>query len=114
MFFDEIQECPEAITALRYFYEEMPELHVISAGSLLDFTLNRVSVPVGRVSFIILCLDMVMLSKRTKQSVLLLEQAHVIHIVRAPNEERRLRWTISSCTKVFPALLRLNQALLGV
>jgi len=62
VFFDEIQECPEAITALRYFYEEMPELHVISAGSLLDFTLNRVSVPVGRVSFIILCLDMVMLS----------------------------------------------------
>ncbi len=53
MFFDEIQECPEAITALRYFYEEMPELHVISAGSLLDFTLNRVSVPVGRVSFMV-------------------------------------------------------------
>lgn len=50
LFFDEIQECPEAITALRYFYEMMPTLHVISAGSLLDFTLQKIGVPVGRVS----------------------------------------------------------------
>jgi len=35
LFFDEIQACPRAITALRYFYEEMPELHVAAAGSLL-------------------------------------------------------------------------------
>lgn len=50
LFFDEIQECPSAITALRYFYEIMPELHVISAGSLLDFTLQKIGIPVGRVS----------------------------------------------------------------
>lgn len=51
LFFDEIQECPEAITCLRYFYEEMPELHVIAAGSLLEFVLEKISVPVGRVTY---------------------------------------------------------------
>ncbi len=33
LFFDEIQECPKAISALRYFKENVPELHVIGAGS---------------------------------------------------------------------------------
>lgn len=50
LFLDEIQECPEAITALRYFYEQMPLLHVIAAGSLLDFAIEKVGIPVGRVS----------------------------------------------------------------
>jgi predicted AAA+ superfamily ATPase len=50
LFFDEIQECPPAIAALRYFYEIMPTLHVIGAGSLLDFSLQKIGVPVGRVS----------------------------------------------------------------
>jgi uncharacterized protein len=50
LFFDEIQEAPEAILALRYFYEEMPQLHVIAAGSLIDFALETVGLPVGRVS----------------------------------------------------------------
>jgi len=50
LFFDEIQECPDAIIALRYFYEEMPDLHVIAAGSLLDFAIKKVGIPVGRVS----------------------------------------------------------------
>ena len=36
VFLDEIQECPEAIMALRFFKEDMPELHVIAAGSLLE------------------------------------------------------------------------------
>jgi uncharacterized protein len=35
--------------ALRYFYEEMPELHVIAAGSLLEFAMKDISFPVGRV-----------------------------------------------------------------
>ncbi len=50
LFFDEIQACPEAIQALRYFYEEIPQLHIIAAGSLLDFALDKVGIPVGRVS----------------------------------------------------------------
>lgn len=49
LFFDEIQECSEAILSLRYFYEELPDLHVIAAGSLLEFSLQNIPFPVGRV-----------------------------------------------------------------
>ncbi len=49
LFIDEIQAVPRALIALRYFYEEMPELHVIAAGSLLDFAIEQVGIPVGRV-----------------------------------------------------------------
>jgi predicted AAA+ superfamily ATPase len=50
LFFDEVQNCTDAISALRYFYEEMPELHVIAAGSLLEFALEEIpSFGVGRI-----------------------------------------------------------------
>jgi uncharacterized protein len=51
LFLDEIQECPQAILSLRYFYEQMPNLHVIAAGSLLEFTLRKEDfrMPVGRI-----------------------------------------------------------------
>lgn len=50
LFLDEIQACIPAISMLRYFYEKMPELHVIAAGSLLDFVLADIpSFGVGRV-----------------------------------------------------------------
>lgn len=52
VFLDEVQECPRAITALRYFYEEMPELHIIAAGSLLEFAIEKVGIPVGRISML--------------------------------------------------------------
>lgn len=54
LFIDEIQTSPEAILSLRYFRENMPELHVISAGSLLDHTLSEMAtpMPVGRVEFL--------------------------------------------------------------
>ena len=51
VFFDEIQECPRALTSLRYFYEQRPDLHVIAAGSLLEFSMGELSFPVGRVDF---------------------------------------------------------------
>lgn len=51
LFLDEIQECPRALTALRYFYEELSELHVIAAGSLIQLAFKEEGVPVGRVSF---------------------------------------------------------------
>ena len=51
IFFDEIQECPKAITALRYFYEQANEYHIIAAGSLLEFALEKVSSPVGRIAY---------------------------------------------------------------
>lgn len=53
LFIDEIQACPAALALLRYFHELMPELHVIAAGSLIDFSLRelRHSMPVGRIEF---------------------------------------------------------------
>jgi len=51
LFFDEIQNCPNALKALRYFYEQKPELHVVGAGSLLEFSLAEIpSFGVGRIS----------------------------------------------------------------
>lgn len=50
LFFDEVQSCIPAISSLRYFYEKMPHLHLIAAGSLLEFALSEIpSFGVGRV-----------------------------------------------------------------
>lgn len=56
LFFDEIQECPQAIMSLRYFKEKMPKLAVIAAGSLLEFALRSPDfrMPVGRIHFLYL------------------------------------------------------------
>lgn len=52
LFIDEIQELPQAINLLRYFYEELPGVHVIAAGSLLEFALGKAKrFPVGRIQF---------------------------------------------------------------
>lgn len=51
LFFDEIQACEGALQALRYFKEDRPEIHIIAAGSLLDFALNKLGIAVGRVQF---------------------------------------------------------------
>jgi len=50
LFLDEIQGCPDAISSLRYFYELLPALHVIAAGSLLEFALEEIpTFGVGRI-----------------------------------------------------------------
>ena len=50
LFMDEIQECPEAIMSLRFFKENLPKLHVIAAGSLLEFALAELpTFGVGRI-----------------------------------------------------------------
>lgn len=52
IFIDEIQNSPKAISLLRYFYEDTPDLYVISAGSLLESVLDKkISFPVGRVEY---------------------------------------------------------------
>lgn len=52
LFIDEIQFSSRAVAMLRYFYEEIPWLHVIAAGSLLDPVLDKkISFPVGRVEY---------------------------------------------------------------
>ena len=54
LFLDEVQSCPKAIASLRYFQEQLPDLHVIAAGSLLDFALREFkhSMPVGRIEYL--------------------------------------------------------------
>ena len=49
--FDEIQDCPRAIQSLKYFCENMPDLHIIAAGSLLGVALRKegMSFPVGKI-----------------------------------------------------------------
>ncbi|AVQ16780.1 ATP-binding protein [Fusobacterium gonidiaformans] len=51
--FDEIQDCPEVINALKYFYENIPEYHIVCAGSLLGIALAKPSsFPVGKIDFL--------------------------------------------------------------
>lgn len=53
IFFDEVQSAPAVLPMLRYFYEKVPDLHVIAAGSLLEFLLadHNFSMPVGRIEY---------------------------------------------------------------
>ena len=51
IFLDEVQLCPRALASLRYFYEKLPSIPVVAAGSLLDFVLADIQFPVGRVQF---------------------------------------------------------------
>jgi len=53
IFFDEIQESPKLVEALRYFYEDFPELAIIGAGSLFELVISKeqITFPVGRVEF---------------------------------------------------------------
>ena len=54
LFLDEIQAGPKTLASLRYFHEQMPDLHIIAAGSLLDFVLHdhKFSMPVGRIEYL--------------------------------------------------------------
>lgn len=53
LIFDEIQEVPKAMTALKYFYENAPEYYIVAAGSLLGMALHEgMSFPVGKVDFL--------------------------------------------------------------
>jgi len=54
LFLDEIQAAGEVLAKLRWFYEEMPDLPVLAAGSLLEFTLadHTFSMPAGRIAFL--------------------------------------------------------------
>lgn len=55
LFIDEIQNSSHTVLLLRYFYEELPEIHVIAAGSLLETMLDHhISLPVGRVQYMAL------------------------------------------------------------
>jgi len=86
LFFDESQVAPRVIIALRYFYEELPSLHVIAAGSLLDFAIEKVGVPVGRVEFYHLY-PMSFLEFLKAQNANLIIEAILTHDVNVPESE---------------------------
>ena len=51
--FDEVQEVPQALSSLKYFYENAPQFYIVAAGSLLGVSLHhQVSFPVGKVDFL--------------------------------------------------------------
>ena len=53
LIFDEIQEVPQALSSLKYFYENAPHFYIVAAGSLLGVSLHhQVSFPVGKVDFL--------------------------------------------------------------
>lgn len=54
LFLDEVQISENALKTLRYFKEDLPELHVVAAGSLIEFALENIGLPVGRVQFMYL------------------------------------------------------------
>ena len=55
IFIDEIQACPSAVSYLRYFYEAVPDLFIIAAGSLLETLIDtHISFPVGRVEYLVM------------------------------------------------------------
>ena len=56
LFLDEVQAAPQVLASLRYFHEKRPSLHVIAAGSLLEFALAdfTYSIPVGRIEYLYL------------------------------------------------------------
>lgn len=48
--FDEIQQCPKALTSLKYFAQELPAAYIAASGSLLGLGLSNESFPVGKIS----------------------------------------------------------------
>lgn len=52
VFLDEIQQSLSAIKSIRYFYEELPKLHLVVAGSLLNMVLDKIPTGVGRVTYL--------------------------------------------------------------
>lgn len=95
LFLDEIQECLNAIASLRYFKEKMPNLHVIGAGSLLEFVLNdeNFRMPVGRVQYLYLkpiSFKEYLVASGNEQLVICLEQATVNKGVQQPIHKKLL------------------------
>ncbi len=110
LFFDEIQECPKAIMSLRYFYEELSNLHVIAAGSLLEFALQDISFPVGRLQMLhmqpmtfeefLIAIDKELLAEKIKQPDIQLSDS-VLEIVNNDLYKYFIIGGMPECVKVF-------------
>lgn len=78
--FDEIQEVPKALTSLKYFCEECPQLAICGAGSLLGIHLNSGSFPVGKVTFLTLrpmTFEEFLMASNEEKSIQILRQLSV-------------------------------------
>lgn len=84
LFFDEIQSCPEALTSLRYFYEHKPDLHVIGAGSLIEFLLEEIGMPVGRIRSLFLY------PINLKEFLIAKGEGRLLEILESHNPENKL------------------------
>lgn len=110
LFFDKIQECPKAIMALRYFYEQIPDLHVISAGSLLEFAIEDISFPVGRLQMLhmepmtfeefLIANDKELLAEKIKQPNIHLSPS-VLEIVNNELYKYYIIGGMPECVKIF-------------
>jgi len=95
LFFDEIQAAPQLFAKLRWFYEAMPNLPVIAAGSLLEFVLERheFSMPVGRVNYFFiepLGFDEFLMAKNEKHLLTRLEQLTITNPLNTALHEKAL------------------------
>ncbi len=95
LFLDEIQARPNIIASLRYFYEEMNDLHVIAAGSLLEFALAKptFSMPVGRIEYLYLGpiqFEEYLVAIGRQKLVLFLKNFHLSDSIPAPIHKQLL------------------------
>ena len=82
--FDEIQACPLALTSLKYFQEDLPELCICGAGSLLGVHLAPVSFPVGKVTMLALhpmSFEEFLMADKDTQSVDILRKVHITKVI---------------------------------
>jgi hypothetical protein len=85
LFFDEIQACLPAISSLRFFQEKRPGLHLVAAGSLLEFALNELpSFGVGRIQFLF------MYPMSFKEFLLANDETELLEMLRLANPETPL------------------------
>lgn len=96
IFFDEIQDAPDLIQSLRYFYEDRPDLKVIASGSLLEFVLKShdFSMPVGRVEYLYL-------SPMTFQEFLLANEKKILVDAINKNPEQNIYKYYKELSRLF-------------
>lgn len=88
LIFDEIQEAHGGLTALKYFYEDAPEYHIIAAGSLLGINIHQqVSFPVGKVDFLRLS------PMSFIEFLIAIDEERLAHLIENPD------WTIINSMK---------------
>ena len=96
LFFDEIQACPPAISSMRFFYEKLPDLHLIAAGSLLEFALEELpSFGVGRIRSIFVhpfCFDEFLEACGEKILLAAKHQASADHPLPEPVHQKLLNY----------------------